>query len=75
MSLERTDPILGDELCALRRLRADRFGSLNDRVFKTKQIAHSADYMAEPNHGNAAKLGGARSTVAVPMLKDDQLAS
>ena len=48
-------------------------GSLNDRVFKTRQIAHSADYMAEPNHGNAAKLGGARSTVAVPMLKDDQL--
>jgi GAF domain-containing protein len=48
-------------------------GSLNDRVFRTKQIAHSADYMAEPNHGNAAKLGGARSTVAVPMLKDDQL--
>jgi GAF domain-containing protein len=48
-------------------------GSLNDRVFKTRQIAHSADYMAEPNHGNAAKLGGARSTVAVPMLKDDEL--
>ena len=48
-------------------------GSLNDRIFKTRQIAHSADYMAEPNHGNAAKLGGARSTVAVPMLKDDQL--
>ena len=43
------------------------------RIFKTRQIAHSADYMAEPNHGNAAKLGGARSTVAVPMLKDDQL--
>ena len=48
-------------------------GSLNGRIFKTRQIAHSADYMAEPNHGNAAKLGGARSTVAVPMLKDDQL--
>jgi GAF domain-containing protein len=48
-------------------------GSLNDRVFKTRQVAHSADYMAEPNHGNAARLGGARSTVAVPMLKDEQL--
>ena len=50
-----------------------RPGSINDRVFKTKQVAHSADYAAEPNRGNAAKLGGARSTVAVPMLKDDKL--
>ena len=48
-------------------------GSLNDRVFKTKQVAHSADYATEPQAGNAAKLGGARSTVAVPMLKDDKL--
>ena len=48
-------------------------GSINDRVFKTRQVAHSADYAAEPNHGNAARLGGARSTVGVPMLKDDQL--
>jgi signal transduction histidine kinase len=48
-------------------------GSINNRVFKTKQVAHSADYSAEPNHGNAAKLGGAKSTIAVPMLKDDQL--
>jgi two-component system, NtrC family, sensor kinase len=48
-------------------------GSINDRVFKTRQVAHSADYAAEPNAGNAAKLGGARSTVAVPMLKDDKL--
>ena len=48
-------------------------GSIHDRVFKTRQVAHSADYAAEPNVGNAAKLGGARSTVAVPMLKDDKL--
>jgi GAF domain-containing protein len=48
-------------------------GSLHDRVLQTKQVAHSADYAAEPNPGNAAKLGGARSTVVVPMLKDDQL--
>jgi GAF domain-containing protein len=48
-------------------------GTLHDRVFRTKQVAHSADYAAEPHPGNAAKFGGARSTVVVPMLKDDQL--
>jgi adenylate cyclase len=48
-------------------------GSINDRVFKTRQVVYSADYAAEPNPGIAAKLGGARSTVVVPMLKDDQL--
>ena len=48
-------------------------GSINDRVFKTRQVVYSADYAAEPNPGIAAKLGGARSTVGVPMLKDDQL--
>jgi GAF domain-containing protein len=48
-------------------------GSLHDRVLQTRQVAHSTDYAAEPNPGNAAKLGGARSTVVVPMLKDDQL--
>jgi GAF domain-containing protein len=48
-------------------------GSLHDRVLRTKQVAHSSDYAGEPNPGNAAKLGGARSTVVVPMLKDDQL--
>src|SRR6266516_7030190 len=48
-------------------------GTLHDRVLQTKQVAHSADYEAEPNPGMAAKLGGARSTVVVPMLKDDRL--
>src|SRR5512144_1818601 len=48
-------------------------GTLHDHVLRTKQVAHSADYAAEPNLGMAAKLGGARSTVVVPMLKDDQL--
>jgi two-component system NtrC family sensor kinase len=48
-------------------------GTLHDRVLQTRQVAHSADYAAEPNPGMAAKLGGARSTVVVPMLKDDRL--
>ena len=48
-------------------------GTLHHRVLQTRQLAHSADYAAEPNPGNAATLGGARSTVVVPMLKDDEL--
>jgi signal transduction histidine kinase len=48
-------------------------GTLNYRAVQTKQVVHSPDYSAESVPGNAAKLGGARSTVAVPMLKEDEL--
>jgi signal transduction histidine kinase/putative methionine-R-sulfoxide reductase with GAF domain len=48
-------------------------GTLLDRVLQTRQLAHTADYFAEPKPGNAAKLGGARSTLVVPMLKDQDL--
>ncbi len=44
-----------------------------DRVMRTKQVNHTADYAAEAVPGTAARLGGARSTIAVPMLKDDVL--
>ena len=44
-----------------------------DRVMRTKQVSHSADDTAEAAIGAAARLGGARSTVCVPMLKDDVL--
>jgi GAF domain-containing protein len=50
-----------------------RPGTLLDRVARTKQAIHTADYAAEPFPGHAATLGGARSTVCVPMLKDDAL--
>jgi len=43
------------------------------RVLRTKQVADSADSAAEPNPGVATTLGGARSIVGVPMLKDDEL--
>ncbi|HET9533741.1 MAG TPA: GAF domain-containing protein, partial [Mesorhizobium sp.] len=36
-------------------------------------VAHSADYAAEAVTAPPVTLGGARSTVAVPMLKDDEL--
>jgi GAF domain-containing protein/HAMP domain-containing protein len=48
-------------------------GTLLDRVLQTRKVAHSADYAAEPSLGLSAKFGGARSTVAVPMLKEDEL--
>jgi GAF domain-containing protein len=50
-----------------------RPGTLMDRVGRTRQTIHVADYAAEPFPGHAATLGGARSTLCVPMLKDDAL--
>src|SRR5262249_50484413 len=44
-----------------------------DRVMRTKKAFHSADTAAEPVFGLSTKLGGARSQVTVPMLKDDGL--
>src|SRR5580692_5110157 len=48
-------------------------GSLLERVVRTKQATHTADRRAEPASGPTARLGGARSQIAVPMLKDDVL--
>ena len=47
-------------------------GSLLERVMRTKQVGHTADNAAE-FVGRAATLGGARSSVCVPMLKDEVL--
>src|SRR6516162_9965687 len=43
------------------------------RVIKTKQVDHVADIAAEQPHSIIATLGGARTLVTVPMLKDDEL--
>jgi two-component system, NtrC family, sensor kinase len=48
-------------------------GTLMHRVMHTRAAAHSADYVAESALGLSAKFGGARSTVVVPMLKDNEL--
>src|SRR5262249_51975119 len=48
-------------------------GSHLDRVVRTKRVSHTADYVAEGVSSPATPLGGARSFVAVPMLKDDSL--
>ncbi len=48
-------------------------GGMIDRILKTRQVQHTPDYAADAAPGLAAKLGGARSTVGVPILKDDVL--
>jgi GAF domain-containing protein len=48
-------------------------GSHLDRIRRTKQVSHTADYAAEGIASPPVKFGGARSTVDVPMLKDDEL--
>jgi GAF domain-containing protein len=48
-------------------------GGLLERVLRTKQIGHTADAAADPFPGYSVKLGGARTIVCAPMLKDDPL--
>jgi class 3 adenylate cyclase/putative methionine-R-sulfoxide reductase with GAF domain len=48
-------------------------GSHLDRVRKTKRVSFTADDTAEAVRGAASRYGGARSIVAVPMLKNDVL--
>ena len=43
------------------------------QVAATKMVSHSFDELADPSPGPTAKLGGARSVVGVPMLKDNDL--
>src|SRR5262249_26299019 len=49
------------------------FDGVIARVWRTRQVSHSVDSAAEPNPGVATTLGGARSIVGVPMLKDNEL--
>ena len=44
-----------------------------DRMMRTKGVTQAADNAAEAVPTPAARLGGARSTLWVPMLKDDAL--
>src|SRR6516165_5626498 len=44
-----------------------------DRIMRTKQVSFTADLTVEVVPEPPAKLGGARSFIGVPMLKDDAL--
>ena len=46
---------------------------LLNRVFQTRQVSHSVDLIAEAPETPGAKLGGARTSVSVPMLREAQL--
>jgi GAF domain-containing protein len=48
-------------------------GAPLDRLLQTKQLVHAADEVTQQSPSPAAKYGGARSLVAVPMRKEDQL--
>jgi GAF domain-containing protein len=43
------------------------------RLLQTRELVHTADESAERNPGPAAKYGGARSLIAVPMRKENEL--
>ena len=48
-------------------------GTPLDRLLKTKGVIYTADETAEPNPGTSARIGGARSLVGVPMVKQNKL--
>jgi GAF domain-containing protein len=48
-------------------------GSSLSVIARTKQMVHIVDASLDPAQGAIVTLGGARSVLAVPMLKDDQL--
>src|SRR5262245_63567625 len=43
------------------------------RLLQTRDLVHTADRLSEPNPGAAAKYGGARSLIGVPMSKETEL--
>src|SRR5262249_2410376 len=43
------------------------------RLLETKDLVHTADELADRNPGPAAKYGGARSLIAVPMRRENEL--
>ena len=68
-----TPPELAEILHRARPMPQPLPGSLLDRVRQTKRVSYTADYAAEGIPAPPVTLGGARSTVDVPMLKDNEL--
>jgi GAF domain-containing protein len=48
-------------------------GTPLDRLLQSRDVIYTADQAAEPNPGSPGRLAGARSLVAVPMLKEKEL--
>jgi signal transduction histidine kinase len=61
------------ELIAQRGAFLPAAGTPLNRLLQTREVIFIADETAESNPGAAGKLGGARSLIAVPMLKETAL--
>ena len=48
-------------------------GSPMHRLLLSKDVVRIDDHMADPNPGPSSVFGGAQSSIAVPLLKDDEL--
>ncbi len=68
-----TPPEFAEYLNRARPMLQPLPGSHLDRLKQTKRVSYTADYAAEGIPAPPVTLGGARSTVDVPMLKDNEL--
>jgi GAF domain-containing protein len=66
-------PPVFDEYLRQRERRKPRLGSDLDILCKSRQVIHTVDMLQTSSTAPPAKLGGARTQLAVPMLKDDGL--
>ncbi len=65
-------PKYEESLRQRRSFRPDADAPLG-RLLHTKELVHTADELAEQSRSPAAKYGGARSLIAVPMRKENEL--
>jgi signal transduction histidine kinase len=65
-------PAYEDSLRQRGSFRPDK-GAPLDRLLRTNELVHTADESAEGSPSPAAKYGGARSLIAVPMRKENEL--
>jgi GAF domain-containing protein len=66
-------PAAFDEYLRKRERRKPRPGSDLDELMNSKQIVHTADMRVSRGSIPSTVLGGARTELCVPMLKDDEL--
>jgi GAF domain-containing protein len=65
-------PAYEESLRQRRSFRPDTDAPLG-RLLRTKDLVHTADELAEQSSSPAAKLGNARSLIAVPMRRENEL--
>jgi GAF domain-containing protein len=62
-----------DQYLRQRERRKPRPGSDLDRLCRSRQVVHTVDMLETSSTTKPTELGGARTQLAVPMLKDDGL--